>query len=630
MPNRWLLPEYSGYIKPCIGSAGLIATLTLPPRKMAYDHEMQLQTGNDQTTVADSKLFWERRGYLEIALACVCFLAFVSASTFGFVYDDREQVLDNPYIQSWKYLARDFTSDAWAQTNGHTIKYYRPAVVSWMRINYTLFGTKAAGWHLTTVLLHVLATVLVFWLALRLLHSRWQALIAGLAFAVHPAHVESVAWVCGAVDPLFSIFFLASLLCYLNWREQHSSGWMAGSLVLAFLAMLAKEPGITLPAVVFAYALIFGNSAGGAKDGAGRGLRAAVVNATPFALVGLVYLGLRHFALTMPSPVVVSGATALRTLPGLLLFYLRLVAWPVGLTVFYDRQLLEHITLGGFWLPLLALALVAVILILLLGRSGQRKESFFSAAFALLVLCPVLWVRWFASDDFVHDRYLYLPIAGFAMLLAIVVGKLGGKAAPGWIAPQRQVLAVGAITVPLLIGTAMLQTCWASDLLLWAHCFKAAPHNVRVLNNLACSLAEQSEYQRAVPLFQEILLQNPNDARAQGNLGYTYYRMGSLPQAAEYLSHAVQLNPSDAHSMLYLGITYYKLGSRAPAEAALQRAITLDPSARGAHLALSVVLEQRGDLAGAIRETSTEAAYYPAEQLVERLNRLRAEDPTAK
>jgi len=240
-------------------------------------------------------------------------------------------------------------------------------------------------------------------------------------------------------------------------------------------------------------------------------------------------------------------------------------------------------------------------------------------------LCPALWVRWFPGDDFVHDRYLYLPSAGFAMLFAIAVAELGGRPTSRWIAPPRQMLAVGVAAVALTIGSVTLQACWANDLLLWYHCFKTAPHNQWVLNNLAASLGERGEYQSAVPLFLEVIRQNPANADAQGNLGYTYYQMGALQPAEEYLSHAVQLNPSDSHSLLYLGVTHYKRGLLAQAESELSRSILLDPSAKGAHLALSLVLEQRGDLAGAIREAAAELAYYPGEvQARERLNRLRA------
>lgn len=591
---------------------------------MASGTEPQALTPVNRPPVVVSEPFWEKRGCLEIALVCVSVLVFVSTLSFGFVYDDRVQVLANPFIQSWRYLAHDFTSHVWAQTTKHPIMFYRPVFLSWLRLNYAAFGAKAWGWHLTTLLTHALVTLLVFRLALRLLRDRWQAAVAGLFFAVHPIHVESVAWVGGVVDPLMSIFFLGSLLCYLNWRERQSLGWMAWSLLLSFLAMLAKEPGITLPAVVFVYAWIFAGTREAAGICAGRRFRAAVTDVAPFALVALAYWTLRMAALRTPSPVSASYATILLTLPGLLLFYLRLVAWPVGLSLFYDREYVQHVTFGGFVLPLLLLALVAVALVGFLRRNAQRSEGAFAAAFALLVLCPVLWVRWFPSDDFVHDRYLYLPFTGFAVLFAIAVAELRGRSAPGWIAPPRQILTVAVAAVALTIGSVTLQTCWASDLLLWFHCFKTAPHNQQVLNNLASSLGERGEYQSAVPLFLEVLRQNPSNADAQGNLGYTYYQMGALQPAEEYLSHAVQLDPSDSHSLLYLGFTHYKRGLFAPAESELSRAILLDPSAKGAHLALSLVLEQRGDLAGAIREAAAELAHYPGEeQARERLNRLR-------
>lgn len=589
---------------------------------MPSDAQPQLQAPLDPAP-AVSLPFWEKRGALEIVLVCISVLVFVSTLSFGFVYDDRVQVLDNPFIQSWRYVTHDFTSHLWAQTHKPPV-YYRPAFLSWLRLNYAVFGAKAWGWHLSTLLAHASVTLLVLRLALCLLRDRWQAAVAGLVFAVHPIHVENVAWISGAIDPLLSVFFLGSLLCYLQWRDRSSLRWMAGSLLLAFLAMLTKEPGITLPAVVFVYAWIFATSPEGDGSSAGRRFRAAVTHAAPFVLVALAYWALRQAALGTPPPVLTSYATIFLTLPGLLLFYLRLVVWPVGLSLFYDRGFVQHMTLGGFVLPLLLLVLLAVVLVAFFRRNAQRKEAAFSAAFALLLLCPALWVRWFPGDDFVHDRYLYLPFAGFAMLFAIAVVRLRGRPEPGWIGPPRQVLVVAAAAVALIVGCVATQMYWANDLLLWFHCFKSAPHNQRVLNNFASSLGERGEYGRAVPLFLEVLRQNPANADAQGNLGYTYYQMGDLAQAEEHLNQAVRLDPYDSHSLLYLGFTLLKLGSFERAGSELSRAILLDPRAKGAHLALSLVLEQLGDRAGAIREVETELAYYPDEKEArERLNRLR-------
>ncbi|HVP43733.1 MAG TPA: tetratricopeptide repeat protein [Terriglobales bacterium] len=567
--------------------------------------------------------FWERRGALEVILLCVSVVAFISTLSFDFVYDDRVQVLDNPFIQSWRYFFHDFTSHVWAQTHKPAV-YYRPVFLSWLRLNYLAFGPHAWGWHFAVVLIHALATVLVFRLALRLLQSRWQAAIAGLFFAIHPIHVENVAWVSGAVDPLMSVFFVGSFLGYLNWRQRGSLPWMVGSLFLAFLAMLTKESGITLPAVVLAYAWIFSAAQQAGRTSVATRLRETATQALPFALVALAYWTLRQEVLQTQPPIHTTYTTILLTLPGLLLFYLRLLVWPVGLCLFYDRQYVQHMSLSGFVLPLSVLALLAALLLLSFRRDAQRKEAAFGFAFALLTLSPALWVRWFPPDDFVHDRYLYLPFAGFALLFAIALVKLRGRSAPGWIGPPRQVLVAFVVAVALLISCGLTQLHWTNDLLLWSHCFKTARHNQRVLNNLASSLGERGEYQRAVPLFLEVLAQDPSSADAQGNLGYTYYRMDQLPQAEKHLSQAIQLDPLDSHSLLYLGFTLYKLGSLERAQSNLSRAIVLDPQAQGAHLALSLVLEQRGDLAGALREAEAELAYHPDEQLVrERLKHLR-------
>lgn len=569
--------------------------------------------------------WWEKPGLLELALVCVAAIIFIATLSFGFVYDDRVQVLDNPFLQSWRYLGHDFTSHVWAQTHKPAV-YYRPMFLVWLRLNYTLFGTRAWGWHLMTVLAHALATLLVFRLASRILGNRWQAAVAGLIFATHPVHVENVAWVSGAVDPLLCLFFLGSLLCYLRWRERRSSVVMIASWALAFLAMLTKEPGLTLPAVIFAYAWLFAGGEAPAPISAWRRSLQAVAHAAPFAAVAVVYWSMRHAVVTAP-PFVTSYATVLLTLPGLLLFYLRLLIWPVGLSLFYAREFVHALTFTGFVLPLLGVAAMAAGAWAFFRRDPQRRQAMFSAAFMLITLSPALWIRWFRGDDFVHDRYLYIPCVGFAMVLAIAVERLQGKQVAGSIAPPRQLAVVGVAVLALIVATGITQMNWADDLLLWFHCYQHAPHNPRVLNNLASSLGERGEFGRAVPLFQEVLQKDPDNAEAQGNLGYTYYQMGALRQAEEHLAHAVQLDPYDSHSALYLGFTLYKLGAVPAAREALSRAIQLDPSATGAHLALGLVLEQLGDVAGAIRELRSELAFHPQEkearQRLEQLQRGR-------
>jgi uncharacterized membrane protein len=239
------------------------------------------------------------------------FVLYVGTATFGFVYDDVLQVLDNASIRSWNYLGHYFTSPV-VQT-----PYYRPLFTLWLRLNYALFGTHAAGWHVASVLLHVAATALVFLVARRLSERAGVALVAALIFGVHPIHVESVAWISGVCDPLYSVFFLAAFLAYLKSREQNQQNatkWKAIALLLCGFSLFSKEPAATFPAIVCAYEYLFGP--GDRRKRAMAALRASAA----FVAVVVAYLVIRSGVTSgaqeaAPS---VSMTTALLTIPRLL------------------------------------------------------------------------------------------------------------------------------------------------------------------------------------------------------------------------------------------------------------------------------------------------------------------------
>ena len=134
-----------------------------------------------------------------------------------------------------------FTSHVWAELYPHVGgDYYRPVFLLWFRLNHAMFGVNPEGWHLTTVLCHVAATYLVFRLVRRLAASPWIAFSAATLFALHPVHIESVAWVSGVTDPLLAIFLLGSFLAYLQFREGNRWGWM-GSGTGIFRPGTARE-----------------------------------------------------------------------------------------------------------------------------------------------------------------------------------------------------------------------------------------------------------------------------------------------------------------------------------------------------------------------------------------------------
>src|ERR1035438_4257985 len=216
---------------------------------------MQVETASENRGL----LAWiERRGVAETLACALAFLVFVPTLGFQFVYDDKPQIIQNPGIHAWRYLPHYFTSHAWAELYPHVSgNYYRPLFLLWFRLNHAMFGLAPKGWHLTTILCHVAATYMVFVLLRRLADSRWIAFCAATLFALHPVHMESVAWVSGVTDPLMAIFLIGSFLSYLSFREEKRGGWMALALVLFALGLLEKETIVVLGPLVFVYAWLY-------------------------------------------------------------------------------------------------------------------------------------------------------------------------------------------------------------------------------------------------------------------------------------------------------------------------------------------------------------------------------------
>src|SRR6185503_3228338 len=162
---------------------------------------------------ADDWIKW--RGVYALIPGAFALLVSINTLWNGFASDDGQQVLKNDFIKTFSNLPRAFTSSVWSFTTSDIIftvdPYYRPLFTSLFTINYAIFGTKAWGWHLINLLMHVSVTLLVFLVIKEATERKWTALIAATLFAVHPVHAESVAWVSGVTDPLLALFLLAAV-----------------------------------------------------------------------------------------------------------------------------------------------------------------------------------------------------------------------------------------------------------------------------------------------------------------------------------------------------------------------------------------------------------------------------------
>ncbi len=574
---------------------------------------------------------------------------------------------------------------------GELGNYYRPLFLLWLRINDAAFGNHAWGWHLTTVLAHVLATLLAYMLALSLGLSGDAALVAALVFGLHPAHIEAVAWISGATEPLLGILLIASFLSYIRWRRTSRPNWRLASMTLFALALGEKETAMILPGLLLAYDWIFKSSLTGpsedarpqsakttghsepfavilseAKDlalGAQGKLREearpASVESTnqdqgdiprfaridslfhwcgsalrriwPYLLVILLYLPARVYALKALSyPMTpISKAQLAMTWPSLICFWIRHLIWPVGLSAFYDLPAVHHPTLRNFTFPLIFDVCAAALLVAVARRS---RSAAFAVVCLVLPLIPLLDLRVFVADDFAHDRYLYLPSVGLAILAGLGLKKLcaGGDQsssaylkvsatlwgrAPRWLGMPAALLAASLCLAAVLGYETVTQSFYFhDDLTFYAYNNSMAPHNLTAACDYGAVLAERGMYASALEKFGEVVGHNPSYWPAVYNLGLTYYKMGRLREAEKYLSEAIHINPRKADEHFYFGMALLKSGHADEAIASVRRAIALNPMGFAYHFALGVMLKAQGDFGGALREFKAELAVNPAQQ----------------
>jgi protein O-mannosyl-transferase len=558
-------------------------------------------------------------------------MAYFVTLGYQFVYDDQGQIVQNNFIRSWGSAPRYFTEHVWSHVHPNQAgNYYRPVFLLWLLINRTLFGLNPFLWHFAVVALHLLVTLLVYVLARRLVKDELTACIAALIFGLHPTHVEAVAWVSGVTEPLLALFLIPAFLFYLDWREGREEKTepapggrvialhkkpairLAGSLVLYTLAMLEKETALVLPMVICGYEWI--NSLGQSRSLFSRA-RLSLMRVAPFIALSISYLVVRAIVLKglghTLSPLPLS--TVLLTWPAVLWFYIKQLVWPVRLSAFQD---LGYVTSPGFMnfvLPALGVVAVAVGLWVYARKAEALTRRTLLVAFLWLGLpiLPVLNISVFGEGEAVHDRYLYLPSIGFAIIVGVAFRHLDLGRAKLFGRSVVQVAAAILITLALGLVTSSQHVYWASDMALFQHGLSFVPNNRIAKTGLANELSRREQYDEAVVLYKSVVERNPDYWVAFYNLGCTYMKMGDFHNAEVYLNRGIEIRPIEPRQYLSLSVTLQEMARIAEAESAIRYAIELKPDGYGFHYQLGDVLNAQENLQAALDEFKVELINNP-------------------
>jgi tetratricopeptide (TPR) repeat protein len=527
---------------------------------------------------------------------------------FAFVYDDKPLIVENEHIQYWRFLPGYFTGHFFTHMDaGARANYYRPVQLLWFRINHFLFGPNPAAWHVTTLLVHLLAVGLLFAVARELIGPGWVAAAAALFFALHPVHVEVVAWPSGVSELLVAVPALAAFLYFLRWRKTEARSTYVATVGWLGVALLAKENSLMLPALLAGTDWLLGREAQAALPAAVR-VRRVLQRTWPLFALAAAYLAARWFALggVMHAVTPLPASTVLFTWPGVLLFYARLLVWPVGLSAFYETPYITTAGLATFWLPLMACALMAGLLVWTVRRCARAGVA---VLWLVLPVAPLLNFTVFPQGELAHDRYLFLPSIGFCLLLAFAL-TAARPVQPGHLPP----LAIGvAVVVAAGYGalTAQQKWFWRDNLTLYLRGAAIAPGNNQVTNNLANEYFDAGRRGEALALYEQVVQRYPDYFLSRYNLGYAYYRLGRFAEAEPHLARAAELNPGDPEPLVRLAQIHMRYGRLPAAEQNLRRAIALRPTAVGYNLVLGLCLQGQGRNAEAIAAYRAEMAFDP-------------------
>jgi len=517
----------------------------------------------ESTTIADR--LW--RNLICLGLILSVLIVYGQLPFFDFVFfDDHVYVAEKAQVIagiSWESLRWAFTAtDA---------GFWHPLTWISLMFDHELWGLNPGGYHLTNLLLHLIATLLLFFALRRLTGSRARSGFVAALFALHPLHVESVAWIAERKDVLSAVFWMLSLLLYARYVEK--PGRLRYGLVLFsfLLGLMAKPMVITLPFILILFDVWPLNrlSAGNWK--------LLIKEKIPLLLMGVV-VGVT----TMLAEQQVGALKSLAEFPlsGRLSnaivaygFYLYKMVWPGHLSVHYPHP--------GSWPPgEVMLSLLALGAVTFFAVKRFRAQPFFLVGWLwyLVSLLPVIGLVQIGSHAFA-DRYTYLPLVG------VFIGIVWGV---GALVEHRKILTLPSgmigITIVLVLSAVSMQQVqhWRNAESLFRQAVSATKNNYLAYNNLGAALSRQGRQQEAMPYFEKALNVRPDYVEALFNMGVALAGQGKYAEALPVYGKVLTLNPRFAEAHNNAAIAYAQLGNLKQAIIHFREAIRIHPDYREA------------------------------------------------
>lgn len=518
-----------------------------------------------------------RTALIAVGLALLILVSYFPALSAGFVWDDLV-FADEPLIRDGlSGLSRIWFAPREITYEGH----YWPLVYTSFWLEYQLWGLAPLGYHVVNLLLHLGCTVLV-WRLLLQLPVPGAALIAAV-FAVHPLHVESVAWVIERKDLLSTLFYLGAFRAWLRYLEDSRTTRYAGSLLLFVAALLSKSIAVTLPAWLLIHRFWKTGRIGGTDL-----LRTApfFLTAAVITVADVAFYRTREvltFDHSLPERLLIAGRA--------LWFYAGRLLWPGDMPVIYPRWEIRAGDWAGWVWPVAALVSAALLWVLR-GRLG--RGPLVGAAFFAVTLSPVLGFVDYGYMQFAYvaDRFQYLAGLG---LMAVAVGvATSGVERLGPNLRRASAVAFAGILLFFSVATFRQARIYRDPPTFFGHITERNPDARDAWLNLGTALTDAGRHEEALPAAREALRTTANVASAHSNLGLALLNVERFEEAEAELRRALVLEPDHAKAIQNLAEVTRRQGDSEGAIPLFREAVDRDPGNGLARAGLGQVLFETG------------------------------------
>ncbi|MCX5693216.1 MAG: tetratricopeptide repeat protein [Candidatus Omnitrophica bacterium] len=521
-------------------------------------------------------------------IALIIVIVFSNSLKNKFAWDDKFLIVNNPYIKDCTYISKIFNNQLYEGDGMHS-NFYRPAQLFSFMIDYRIWKLNPFGYHLTSLLLHIFNSALVYLIVFAISSSPYMAFVTASLFGVAPAISGITFYIPARSDLLMALFLFLSLWFFIRYRQKGKSMLYAASVFLFALSLICKEMALMLPLL-----LVLEMRRNHERD------RASFKLLLPYAAVLLAYVFLRVTVLNFAkgsNPIIDSSFPATLPLAARLLtnfkvifLYMKILVAPFGLHIEWFVEPVRSIFQSKI---LLYIAGFITMILAVKKISNKNKLILFGSLWFLFALSPVLNI--YPISVLFGEGWLYVPSVGFFIVLSAIFKDI--------IKPKLGNFLSGILITFFLIYCAFFTIAygraWKDSVSVFNNVLryeKNSPFIYLTYNNLGMAYYDKGDFEKSIEYCKKSISLNPDYFDAYNNLGIAYIATGKTVRAIKSFKIAIRLKRDFVSSYSNLGHLYAFIGFKDRAIEILNAAIKINPNSHRAYCNLGYVYMEKRDI----------------------------------